>query len=131
MQNNKDMDNHLVVGVYGEDLAIDYLKGLGFELVARNIRYKWGELDIVAKRQGIVHFIEVKTRYVIHETSDEAIKPEDNMTRHKMAKFFRSVETFLGDMGGQESCDWQIDLIVVVITKDNKHRIGFYEDIVL
>ena len=50
------------LGRRGEDLAADYLSGLGLEIVERNWRCALGEIDIVAREGGETVFVEVKTR---------------------------------------------------------------------
>lgn len=46
----------------GEQLAVDYLQGLGLRVLARNWRCRYGELDIIAADAQAVVFVEVKTR---------------------------------------------------------------------
>jgi putative endonuclease len=50
------------LGKHGERLAADHLVRLGFEIVERNYRTRWGELDIVAFDGTTLAFCEVKTR---------------------------------------------------------------------
>jgi putative endonuclease len=50
------------LGAAGEQLAADHLLRLGYEVVERNYRTRWGELDIVARRGNTIAFCEVKTR---------------------------------------------------------------------
>jgi putative endonuclease len=50
------------LGRTGESLAAQYLERHGWRVVARNVRYREGEIDIVARRNGVLAFIEVKTR---------------------------------------------------------------------
>jgi putative endonuclease len=50
------------LGQLGETLAANYLTGRGWRIVDRNVRYREGEIDIVAARDGILAFVEVKTR---------------------------------------------------------------------
>ncbi len=50
------------LGQLGEQLAADHLTRRGFEIVERNYRTRWGELDIVAFDGTILVFCEVKTR---------------------------------------------------------------------
>jgi len=49
-------------GRWGEELAVDYLIRNGMEIVHRNWRYKHTEIDIIGKEDGVLVFIEVKTR---------------------------------------------------------------------
>ena len=55
-----DPRHHL--GRAGEDLAAEHLERLGYEIVARNHRTRYGELDLVARDGGALVFVEVKTR---------------------------------------------------------------------
>jgi len=50
------------LGIKGEDLAADFLKKSGYKILFRN--WKWGkhEVDIIAEKDEIVTFVEVKTR---------------------------------------------------------------------
>ncbi|HZJ76194.1 MAG TPA: YraN family protein, partial [Oscillospiraceae bacterium] len=50
------------VGLIGEELAANYIRNKGYDVLERNYRTKLGELDIIAANQGIIIFIEVKTR---------------------------------------------------------------------
>ncbi len=50
------------MGRAGEQLAAEHLLRLGYEIVERNYRTRWGELDIVARCGSTLTFCEVKTR---------------------------------------------------------------------
>lgn len=50
-------------GNYGETLAINYLKKIGYQILNRNYRIRGGEIDIVAQDKDILVFVEVKTRW--------------------------------------------------------------------
>ena len=49
------------VGYLGEDIGCSYLKNKGFHVKDRNFRKPFGEIDIVAEREGEPYFIEIKT----------------------------------------------------------------------
>jgi putative endonuclease len=51
-----------IIGDAGESLAVQYLEGIGYAVIQRNFRTKYGELDIVARYGELVVIIEVKTR---------------------------------------------------------------------
>ena len=56
------MDVRRAVGRWGEDIAADLYRRQGFNVVARNFRTRFGEIDLVASRGGTLVFCEVKTR---------------------------------------------------------------------
>lgn len=51
-----------MLGAWGEDHAAGYLEEKGYHIAARNWRGRYGELDLVASRDGILVFVEVKLR---------------------------------------------------------------------
>ena len=55
------MDNQKM-GKEGEDVAARYLSSLGFTILERNYKCRYGEIDIIALDRGILCFVEVKTR---------------------------------------------------------------------
>jgi putative endonuclease len=55
-------DPRRALGLRGEQLAVEHLLRLGYELLARNVRTRGGEIDIVARDGSVLVFVEVKTR---------------------------------------------------------------------
>lgn len=56
------MTDRRALGLAGEDAAAAFLEARGYEIVARNVRSRDGEIDIVAARDDLVAYVEVKTR---------------------------------------------------------------------
>ncbi len=56
------MKNNVKIGSSGEDKAVEYLKKNNYKILKRNFRTKVGEIDIIAFKDGITIFCEVKTR---------------------------------------------------------------------
>jgi len=50
------------VGEAGEQAAAEFVTSLGYRIVARNVRFRSGEIDLVARDGGVLVFVEVKTR---------------------------------------------------------------------
>jgi putative endonuclease len=76
------------LGQLGERLAAEHLVHRGFQILERNYRTRWGELDIVAFDGRTLSFCEVKTRRLAHDsgvTPMEAIRPRKQSRIRKMA----------------------------------------------
>ena len=79
------------LGKYGEDLACKYLQAQGYAILARNFRCRrYGEVDIVANKDGVLSFIEVKTR-----CSQRYGKPVEAVTLAKQRKIYRVAQYYL------------------------------------
>ncbi len=62
MKFGKARARHLKLGRLGERKAVELLRAKGVEVLCRNYKCKYGEIDIVARDGGVLCFIEVKTR---------------------------------------------------------------------
>lgn len=118
--NNKD------IGIKGENIVCKTLVNKGFEILARNYSKKIGEIDIVASKKGILHFIEVKTvsretfeidKKVIHETSGDIFRPEENVDHRKLHKITKTAEIFMKEFYLKNKI-FQIDVFVVYLLKN-------------
>jgi putative endonuclease len=78
------------LGKAGEQAALEHLERLGFRLVARNHRTRWGELDLVVADDRTLVFAEVKTRRASRSAS-----PWDAMTEDKQQRVRRMAVSFL------------------------------------
>lgn len=54
--------NRQNVGNWAEDLAANFLKKLGYKIIERNVRFNFGEIDIIAKTGSLLVFVEVRFR---------------------------------------------------------------------
>ncbi len=64
------MTDKKVIGDKGEDFAASYFQKLGYEIKARNVHSRYGEIDLIAENEDTVVFVEVKTRS--HDSLDRA-----------------------------------------------------------
>jgi putative endonuclease len=82
------------IGALGEQLAVDHLKALNVEILTRNWRCRWGELDIIAadNTSGTVIFVEVKTR-----TTSEFGGVEQAVTPDKVRRLRRLAGLWLAE----------------------------------
>ena len=125
------------VGRIGEDTACRFLVKRGFSVIERNYLKKWGEIDIIAEKSGILHFVEVKTvsrenvRNVTHETLDEHNRPEENIHPWKIKRLSRVIQTYILDKE-LENLEWQFAILAVFLDLENKEaRRRFTENVIL
>ncbi|OGJ03380.1 hypothetical protein A3G06_01470 [Candidatus Nomurabacteria bacterium RIFCSPLOWO2_12_FULL_46_14] len=124
------------IGEIGENVAVKFLMKHNFSILDRNYTKKWGELDIVAQKDGKIYFIEVKsvTRNNLDRVSRETdeYNPEDNMHPWKLKRMSRAIQTYLLSKDKYDDMEWQVDLLVVFLDLQNKRaRIKVVKDIVL
>jgi putative endonuclease len=123
-------------GELGENIAVKFLLKQDFSILERNYTKKWGEIDIVAKKDNKIYFIEVKSvaredlSSVSHETSN--YRPEDNMHPWKLKRLSRTIQTYLLSEKILDDKEWQVDLLVVFLDQKNKKaRVKVVSDIIL
>jgi len=106
------------VGKLGEDIACDYLKNKGYKILARNFerkisRFLKSEIDIIAKKQGIIHFVEVKT--IKNKGQSFVFLPEAKVDFAKKRKLIKTAEFWLSKSKIPLDVKWQIDIISIKI----------------
>jgi len=99
------------LGKWGEALAGDYLSSLGYQILARNVRTPYGELDLVAQvgegENAELVFVEVKTR-----ATRSYGPPEVAVDYRKQAHLIASAEHYLSLMEKLPAI-WRIDVIAI------------------
>lgn len=92
------MSLNLQLGKSGERYAEEYLKSQNYAIIARNFRSKLGEIDIIARHQDTVVFIEVKTRTTLsYGLPAEAIRQKKLHSLIKTSQLFLKLNKRLGD----------------------------------
>lgn len=98
-------------GNYGEQLAADYLRKRGYDIIATNWHCPRGEIDIVAQHNALLVFVEVKTRRTrTTETAFASITPQ------KRERLIASVYAWL-DQNADDEANWRIDVIAIALTR--------------
>lgn len=112
------MDERRELGNLGERLAMDFLIDHGYEVLERQWRCVFGEIDLICLDQnGEVVFVEVKTR-----ESLESGYPEDSVTPKKRKSMEASGEWFLRQ-SAWESKAHRFDVIAIILCADAKPEI--------
>lgn len=105
------INDRQALGKWGEELAGNYLIRLGYQILARNVRTPYGELDLVAQmgegENTELVFVEVKTR-----ASRSYGPPEVAVDRRKQAHLIASAEHYLSVLEKLPTI-WRIDVIAI------------------
>ena len=109
-------------GKIGEILAQKYLESLGYRLIEKNFNCRYGELDIIAGKENILIFVEVKTR-----TSDLFGKPEESVGIQKIKRLRKISELYISGRKNIHKLDIRFDIISIFIKKpviERLHKIA-------
>jgi len=83
-------DKRASLGRWGEDLALDFLKTQGLKILERNFRCPAGEIDIIARSDRQIIFVEVKTR-----KSEIFGTPQEAVNQRKQTQIIRVAQWYL------------------------------------
>ena len=113
------MSDKIQKGAEGENLAAEFLKKKGWEIVARNYRYRHAEIDLIIKRDDWTIFVEVKTR-----TSSYFGQPEEFVDAQQARRIFEAAEEYI------YSTNWlgHIRFDIVSVKLGYKPEIIHFED---
>ncbi len=146
----QNQPQHLKIGRIGEDIACRYLKSKGYNVLEKNFKRKWGEIDIICSKDfgdkssmwnkgmnvlaNVLRRAFVNKNNVPHGTtqpkiifvevktlkSDDQLKPEDNLTADKQKKLIRTCQLYLSEKRLDPDIDWQIDAILINLDVVNR-----------
>jgi putative endonuclease len=122
-------------GELGENIAERFLVKHGFLIVERNYTKKCGEIDIIALKDNVLHFIEVKS--ISKDLNDSFFetntwRAEDNMHPWKMKRLSRTIQIYLSSKVDSFEKEWKIDLLIVYLdSKNKKAKIKVVNDIII
>src|SRR5262245_53426937 len=107
------MASHNDLGKQGEDKAAEWLLSKGYELLHRNWRHSYYEIDIIAKKNNVLHFIEVKSR-----NHSPFGFPEDSVGKKKFKRMQRAADEYLHQHPGYA---WiQYAILSITLYKDRE-----------
>ena len=108
------------IGAWGEQTATDWLTERGYEILARNVRTPYGEIDIIARQGDITIFVEVKTL-----TASKDFLPEHQITPRKREHMLNAGQHYAAE---HEIDHWQVDVISVEGRPGIKATITHFEN---
>ncbi|MDP3697293.1 MAG: YraN family protein [Candidatus Taylorbacteria bacterium] len=108
------MKNTSEFGQWSENYVAQYLENKDYRVVDRNYRKKWGEIDIIAQKEGILIFVEVKA----NKEDLAGFEPERRVSPEKLRRMNRAIQTYLAYKKYGPDQEWQIDIISLTLDRD-------------
>jgi putative endonuclease len=118
------MAQHNITGNTGEALAAAYLSEKGYRILHQNWRHSRWEVDIIAEKDGILHFVEVKTR-----RTKKFGHPEENVDKKKIQNLINAAEEYL-----YQQPEWkriQFNVLAITILNNEPAEYFLIEDVYL
>ncbi|MFA8342162.1 MAG: YraN family protein [Rhodothermaceae bacterium] len=113
----------VLLGRKGEEIARNYLIKNNYNVLDTNFKFKNGEIDIIAKLDGVLVFFEIKTR-----KNKNYGDPEFAITRKKHTALYRTAEYYLYK-NNIENVDCRIDVITILFDSKGSFKLNHYENI--
>lgn len=110
----KSEDGRRTLGRWGESVAATHLEAKGYQLIERNWRCRWGEIDLVLRQGETLVFVEVKTR-----RGSDFGTPEEGITARKAQKLLQIGQQYVAERE-LDDVDWRIDMVAVELDKSGK-----------
>jgi putative endonuclease len=111
------LDQRRGLGADGERVAAEHLQRLGYCILERNLRSRYGELDLIARDGDTIVFVEVRTR------RSDAMAPEESITSVKARRLIELGVRYLQDHR-LDAADWRIDVIAIDRSGPNAARLN-------
>ena len=105
------------LGFLAENIAARHLESQGYEVIDRNYRKPWGEIDVIVQKDDIVCFVEVKAN------SQEFVgdfNPEVRVDHRKLSKITKTAMLYLEYELKNTDAPWQVDIISVTFDQVGK-----------
>jgi len=113
----------LTVGKKGEGIARKYLEGKGYKIIEQNYKTKYGEIDLVAKKNNELVFVEVRTKI-----GEDFGAPEQTINRKKLTKLKGNAIAYAAVAKWKGI--FRIDAVCLVLNEDfSVKRLNHYENI--
>ena len=114
-------------GTKGEELAVQFLQKKDFRIIETNWQTRFGELDIIASKDSVLHFVEVKLK-----VGERFGTPEEMINKRKLYQVKKTAEMYLlkNKQIRKDFIKFQIDAIAIVLLESGEvERISYYENI--
>ena len=115
---------HNQLGKRGEQMAEEYLLQHGYQVLHRNWRHSHYEIDLIAVKNEVLHFVEVKLR-----SSKKFGLPEQNVKKKKFQSLLLAADEFL--FQNRQYRHVQYDILSINVAKNTEPEFFLIEDVYL
>lgn len=120
----RDGDSRRALGLRGEEQGVRYLAARGYVVLERGFRMFRGEIDIIARKDGTLVFVEVRTR-----ARDDFGLPDESVTRPKQRQVRKVALGYLLKRGlAEEKTPCRFDVLSVLWLGGERFRIVHHTD---
>ena len=110
-----------VLGKKGEDMVALFLRSRGYGVLKRNYSCRFGEIDIIAEKDGIIAFVEVKTW-----KECALVSPKEAVDSHKKARMTKTAEDYISKT--ETLLQPRFDVAEVTVTEREKFRLNYIKN---
>ena len=114
------MARHNDLGKWGEGVAADYLEQQGYSILERGWRSGHKDIDLIAFKQGILVFVEVKTR-----KNNAYIQPQQAVDRHKIKLLMTAANRYI--CNNNIDAEIRFDIVAITGTDYSNYKIEHIE----
>lgn len=115
------MDERRKTGIWGEILAVRYLRQAGYRILMTNFRAGTSEVDIIAKKGNLICLVEVKTR-----SPGAMLSPAENVDREKQRRMLGASSAVLRLYA--PDADLRFDIAEVIFSDPKNYRINYIKN---
>ena len=111
-----------LIGAYGEHLAAKFLRDDNYNIRAANFKTYNGEIDLIAEKNSVICFVEVKTRQIGGITA-----PADAVNIHKQENIKSAASVYLNKYGN--GLEYRFDIIEVFLDGKQVEKINHLKNV--
>ena len=119
-----DPRDRRVTGTAGEALALKHLRAAGYEILTTGWRSVVGEIDIIARHNGDLVFVEVRARYDAEQGA-----ALESIGKRKQQQMQRTARAYLNDHH-LDNVAWRIDVVAVTFERNKPPHVEIVENAV-
>ena len=112
-----------VAGKKGEDMVAAFLRKSGYTIIKRNYISRFGEIDIIAGKDDLLLFVEVKTRRV-----NSFISPKEAVDSHKIRRMMLTAEDYLSKTQSADGLQPRFDVAEVSVKEDGTYHLNYIKN---